>query len=107
MQYVGNALGEEQPAGWQRYVIEVDVEHLAVIHAAGPAAGDTVVVTHEKVVRALLSGDLTFETAEAFGLVRLYGDDSGQERVRSSLASATAGDGTSPATDRGTTDLGL
>ncbi|MCB1502100.1 MAG: DUF3604 domain-containing protein [Bauldia sp.] len=77
------------------------------IHAAGPAAGDTVVVTHEKVVRALLSGDLTFETAEAFGLVRLYGDDSGQERVRSSLASATAGDGTSPATDRGTTDLGL
>ncbi|CAH2408076.1 hypothetical protein MES4922_90047 [Mesorhizobium ventifaucium] len=56
------------------------------VHADGPAKGDIVIVTDEKVVRALVDGSFDAAAAESHGLVRFYGPADGQERVRTALA---------------------
>lgn len=60
----------------------------ATSHADGPTAGDVVIVTGEKVVRALLDGSLDAAAAEKGGLVRLYGDQAQIESVRSMMVRA-------------------
>jgi hypothetical protein len=57
-------------------------------HASGPGPDDTVIVTNDKVVRALLDGTITFEDAEAFGLLRLYGNVVRQAALRTILTRA-------------------
>lgn len=62
---------------WTRF--ETDSDDLDVkVHATGPVGGDVVVVTNDKVVRALVNGSLDAATAEARGLLRFYG---GQEQI--------------------------
>lgn len=56
------------------------------VHADGPANGDVVIVTDEKVVRALADGSLTAAAAESNGLVRYYGAAGSQDQVRAALA---------------------
>ena len=58
-------------------------------HAEGPEEGDLVIVTEEKVVRALLDGKLDAATAEEKGLVRFYGDAADIANVRAVLTKAT------------------
>ncbi len=43
-------------------------------HAEGPREDDLVIVTEEKVVRALVDGKLDSGTAEKTGLLRFYGN---------------------------------
>lgn len=43
------------------------------MHASGPASGDTVIVTDEPVIAALVDGRLTPRDARRLGLMRLYG----------------------------------
>jgi hypothetical protein len=66
-------------------------------HADGPSAGDVVIVTSEKVVRALLDGRLNTAAAEDYGLLRLYGVREKVESVRAVMAKTTRGDAPSPA----------
>lgn len=61
-------------------------------HAAGPAKGDVVVVTHGKVITALVDGGLDAARAEAHGLLRYYGAPDNQATARKALVAAT-GDG--------------
>ncbi|WP_087003122.1 hypothetical protein [Rhizobium sullae] len=56
------------------------------VHADGPAKGDIVIVTDEKVVRALVDGSFDSAAAERHGLVRFYGPANGQDQVRAALA---------------------
>ncbi|NGO53850.1 hypothetical protein [Allomesorhizobium camelthorni] len=58
-------------------------------HADGPAGGDVVIVTNEKVVRALLGGRLNAAAAEDYGLLRLYGGQEKTASIRSVMARAT------------------
>ncbi len=70
------------------------------VHADGPAKGDVVIVTDEKVVRALVDGSLTAVAAESHGLVRFYGPAGAQAQVRAALAGlpvAKSGPPASPA----------
>ncbi|MBY5523333.1 hypothetical protein [Rhizobium leguminosarum] len=60
------------------------------VHADGPAKGDIVIVTDEKVVRALVDGSFDAAAAESHGLVRLYGPANGQDRVRAALPAPPA-----------------
>ncbi len=70
---------------WTR--LEVGPEGLTVqSHAEGPRDGDLVIVTEEKVVRALVNGKLDSETAEITGLLRFYGDPEEIANVRAALA---------------------
>ena len=70
---------------WTRF--DIGTEGLAVQnHAEGPQHGDLVIVTEEKVVRALVDGKLNPETAEASGLMRFYGDPEEIANVRAALA---------------------
>ncbi|CAH2401843.1 hypothetical protein [Mesorhizobium ventifaucium] len=57
------------------------------VHAEGPAKGDVVIVTDEKVVRALVDGSLDALSAERLGLVRFYGPAG---EVRAALAALPA-----------------
>jgi hypothetical protein len=69
------------------------------VHADGPAKGDVVIVTDEKVVRALVDGSLDAVAAETYGLVRFYGPADRQDQVRVTLAglpSAKSGPRTLP-----------
>jgi hypothetical protein len=62
---------------WTRF--EVGREGVgAKSHADGPASGDAVIVTSEKVVRPLVDGSLSAAEAEDHGLLRFYG---GQEKI--------------------------
>lgn len=61
-------------AMWTRYVRRADRIDVT-IHVPGPERDDVVVVTDEKVVRALVGGDLNLENAFAHGLMRFYGRD--------------------------------
>jgi hypothetical protein len=68
-------------AMWTRYVrgpYGIDVKK----HVPGPEREDVVVVTGEKVVRALLAGNLTSKDAEAHGLMRFYGKDEALDAAR-------------------------
>jgi hypothetical protein len=74
---------------WTRF--EGGGDGLAVqSHAEGPQYGDLVIVTEEKVVRALVEGKINLKTAEAHGLLRFYGDAGDITNVRTALATATS-----------------
>jgi hypothetical protein len=60
------------------------------VHADGPAKGDIVIVTDEKVVRALVGGSFDAAAAESHGLVRFYGPADRQTRVRAALSALPA-----------------
>lgn len=60
------------------------------VHAEGPAKGDIVIVTDEKVVRALVDGSFDAAAAERYGLVRFYGPANDQDQVRAALAAPPA-----------------
>jgi hypothetical protein len=62
------------------------------VHADGPAKDDVVIVTDEKVVRALVDGSLDAVAAESYGLVRFYGPANRQNEVRVTLAGLMAKD---------------
>jgi hypothetical protein len=64
--------------------------YAVTVHADGPAKGDIVIVTDEKVVRALVDGSLDAAAAENHGLIRFYGPASGHDRVRATLAALPA-----------------
>lgn len=61
-------------------------------HADGPSAGDVVIVTSEKVVRALLDGSLNTAAAEDYGLLRLYGTRQEIENARAVMVATTRED---------------
>ena len=70
---------------WTRF--EVRPEGLSVqSHAEGPREDDLVIVTEEKVVRALVDGKLDSGTAEKTGLLRFYGNPDEIANVRAALA---------------------
>lgn len=72
---------------WTRFV--PDSDRVSVMtHAPGPLAGEAVVVTNEKVVRALLDRRLALRDAEAQGLLRIYGEEATQAAVRETLTLA-------------------
>jgi hypothetical protein len=80
---------------WTRF--EVGPEGLTVqSHAEGPRADDLVIITEEKVVRALVDGKIEPETAEKRGLLRFYGDPEKIANLRSALAIASRADHVSP-----------
>jgi hypothetical protein len=54
-------------------------------HTAGPQAGDVVVVTHEAVLAALVSGKLSIATALDRGLLVVDGESTAVDSVRSLL----------------------
>ena len=54
-------------------------------HTAGPRAGDVVVVTHEAVLAALVSGKLSIPTALDRGLLVVDGESTAVDSVRSLL----------------------
>jgi hypothetical protein len=66
-------------------------------HADGPSAGDVVIVTSEKVVRALLDGSLNAAAAEDYGLLRLYGAQQQVESVRAVMVATTREDASATA----------
>jgi hypothetical protein len=70
---------------WTRYTPSA-AGYSVQIHADGPAKGDVVIVTDEKVVRALVEGSLDAVAAESYGLVRFYGPADRQDQVRVTLA---------------------
>jgi hypothetical protein len=75
---------------WTRYTLAYG-KALSVVHSDGAGLGDTVVVTHELVVRALVEGDLDGERALALGLIRLYGSDAKLQALAKLFAAVTAG----------------
>ena len=70
---------------WTR-VTPSDDRYSVSVHVDGPAEHDVVVVTHGKVIGALLDGSLGAATAEAHGLVRFYGPADRQDVGRQALA---------------------
>lgn len=75
-----------ESALWTRYM-PTGGAFATNVHAAGPAPGDTVVVTEAAVVTALLEHSLTFEAVTRAELVRLYGPEKGQAALRAAFAS--------------------
>jgi len=76
---------------WTRY--QIAPEGVTVQgHAEGPLDDDLVVVTEEKVVRALLDEKLDLATAEENGLFRFYGQPEFIAKVRATLT-GTSGAG--------------
>lgn len=74
---------------WTRFAPTATGYSIAV-HADGPATGDLVIVTDERVVRALADGLLDIATAENYGLVRFYGPTDRQNQARETLAGLPA-----------------
>jgi hypothetical protein len=70
-----------------------DDGYAVAVHADGPAKGDIVIVTDEKVVRALVDGSLDAAAAENHGLIRFYGPTDRQHQVRAALAVLHRDDG--------------
>lgn len=66
---------------WTRYT-EDDGRFGAAVHVESPGKGDAVLVTQSEVIRALNEDALTYEAAEAEGLIRLYGPLGTQQAVR-------------------------
>jgi hypothetical protein len=60
-------------------------EYAIAMHTAGPQAGDVVVVTHEAVLAALVSGKLSMATALDRGLLVVDGESTAVDSVRSLL----------------------
>lgn len=70
---------------WTRF--QFGPEGLTVqTHAEGPQDTDLVIVSEEKVIRALVDGKLDSKTAEQSGLLRFYGDPKEMASVRAALA---------------------
>ena len=69
---------------WSR--LSADARGYAIAtHTAGPQAGDVVVVTHEAVLAALVSGKLSIATALDRGLLVVDGESTAVDSVRSLL----------------------
>lgn len=66
---------------WTRYAAGTEGFDVSV-HVSGPAKNEAVLVTEGAVVQALNAGVISFDTAEAHGLVRLYGPVDQQGNVR-------------------------
>jgi hypothetical protein len=70
-------------------VITPSPDGLAVrTHTDGPAPGAAVIITDVPVLAALLSGDLSSQTAEAAGLIRIYGPANMVMNTRAALRDA-------------------
>jgi hypothetical protein len=52
-----------------------------VAHAEGPAVGDVILVTGESALRALLAGHITWDAAEAAGIIVVDGPPQVRDRV--------------------------
>ncbi|MEW9834881.1 hypothetical protein ABUE29_04685 [Mesorhizobium sp. ZMM04-4] len=88
---------------WTRYQIGPEGTHTTT-HADGPAAGDLVVVTGEKVMRAILDGRLNGAEAERLGLLRLYDRDGQSAAARAVMMRAGSQDRVAAGAS-GTTDF--
>ncbi len=66
---------------WTRYAAGNEGYDVSV-HVSGPAKNEAVLVTEGAVVQALNAGVISFDTAEAHGLIRLYGPADQQGNVR-------------------------
>lgn len=66
---------------WTRYAA-ADGGFGVAVHVNGSSKGDAVLVTESDVIRALNGGLIGFEVAEAHGLIRLYGPEDVQDKVR-------------------------
>jgi hypothetical protein len=73
---------------WVRFTATAD-GYVVRPHVDGPEIGDVVIVTDEKVIRALAEGLLGAEQAEAHGLFRLYRQPELHDRVRRVLMAAS------------------
>ena len=62
-----------EPMLWTRYSIKGGTVS-ASVHVNGPEAGDLVVITAEASMKAMMERRVTFQQAEALGLLRVYGD---------------------------------
>lgn len=80
---------------WTRFEVGSDGVS-ARSHADGPAGGDVVIVTSEKVVRALLDGSLNAALAEEYGLLRFYGGEKQVANMRAVMTVATEPDPSTP-----------
>jgi hypothetical protein len=69
---------------WSRFCPDARGSDIAT-HTAGPQAGDVVVVTHEAVLAALVSGKLSIATALDRGLLVVDGESTAGGSVRSLL----------------------
>ncbi len=69
---------------WTRFRFEAG-GLIVQTHAEGPQAGDLVIVSEDKVIRALVVGRLTAGAAERNGLLRFYGDAQQIAKVRAAL----------------------
>lgn len=72
------------PVLWTRFERNGMAVDMAM-HASGPASGDTVIVTDEPVIAALVDGRLTPRDARELGLLRLYGPAESVTRLTSWL----------------------
>jgi hypothetical protein len=78
---------------WTRFIPTAE-DYSVKIHVNGPEKGDVVIVTDEKVVRALVNGSLDAGAAESHGLIRLYGPAQLQDTVRTTLGRDSVAQGT-------------
>jgi hypothetical protein len=63
-----------EPMLWTRF--EVGTSELRTqLHAAGPQAGDLVLISGQNVIRAVADGELAIGDARDRGLIRLYGNE--------------------------------
>ena len=72
------------PMLWTRFEADDGGVRMAS-HSQGPAPDDVVVVTDAPVLVALVDGSLTFRSAHARGLAKLYGSHDAVERVAAIL----------------------
>lgn len=68
------------PMLWTRFEPNGPTVDMAV-HMSGPATGDTVIVTDEPVIAALVEGRLTMRDARDLGLLRVYGTAASMAQV--------------------------
>ena len=78
-------------AMWTRFSVSPDGVTMQG-HAEGPLDGDLVIVTEEKVIRALADETLDLATAEEKGLLRFYGNSEHIAKVRTALTKASQPD---------------
>lgn len=74
---------------WTRFVATAE-GYVAEVHVEGPQAGDVVVVTDAKVIRAFVNRSMGAVAAETHGLIRLYGPAEFHDKARSALVKASA-----------------
>ncbi|MEM7192311.1 MAG: hypothetical protein AAF405_05495, partial [Pseudomonadota bacterium] len=84
---------------WSRYEARAGNPDVA-IHVTGPGADETVLVTESAVIFALNDGAIDYDTAEARGLIRLYGPEGQVAKTRTFLRGLPAGAGVSASHER-------